>query len=340
MKICSSKGFGVSLFVLIFFLFSCSKNEEPPKEYLFELKDFVIPDEQGLLLHIGPSNELLLERQLERKVGVITETGYEDFPELENFSVDDVQVTAEGLVLMSPIAGQETLLLFNLTNQEISTIETIPESDKFLIDSDNRIFSVSEQVVGIAEKIATIYYKVDGDWASTTIRADFGSLIQISSVFEAFVEDLDGEIWFGTYDGLYHFENDTILKVENPLAIAKEELDHIQDLVVDEDGGIWMDTNGGLVLYQEGVFTLVTTLDFAFSSIRKGAGRILAFRFEGIYEIFPDHSSKFTPVHQLYPADDPQSLYHGLHISEGIIDQNQIIWMIVYGKGLMWSDTF
>ncbi len=72
-------------------------------------------------------------------------------------------------------------------------------------------------------------------------------------------EDADGRLWVGAVTGAFRRDRDRLVQLDTLAGAPKVP---VRAFATSRDGAIWMGTNGGgVVRYQEGVFTTITTKD-------------------------------------------------------------------------------
>ncbi len=178
------------------------------------------------------------------------------FPQL-NFEAETFQGPQAWTMLMD---SQDRLLAGKKNMGNLSYRTTLKEGALVYVDSDDRIYELFPEEIGMEYRISALG---EGKKGQIWIGTESSVLFEINEnkltrfgpdngfdfgVIHALTPDLNGGVWIGTArDGLIHFLNGKISRHLDQL--------QIRTVVMDDEGTLWIGTSGsGIFRYRDGSF--------------------------------------------------------------------------------------
>ncbi len=214
----------------------------------------------------------------------------DNLQELESTNIQTVDIDKNGTLWIGSVAGG----LFKYSNGELKKVNEIASLEKSII---SLLYSDNEGNTWIGTE-SGLLYRYDGK-TYTRIFDD-----RIENSLSSAVRDKKGNYFFGTRNGLFKYENDTLVELGY-------NINFINDVTVDDSDKLWLSTNSGIFVYdqykkklepfcpgEEWANQIIQTIYFDYDgniwigTYRKG---VLQVRIGG-FQNFPMHSAGISEV--------------------------------------------
>jgi len=165
--------------------------------------------------------------------GVIAFDGQEffvpdKFKELENHNIQTISIDKEGTLWIGTISDG----LYYFKDKKLKKVTEIKDFNKSIV---SLLFPDKVGNMWIGTEQGNLY-KYDGERFEILLEA------KINNGILSAIQDNNGNYYFGTRNGLFTYENDSILLVNS-------ELTFINDFKLDKNGQLWIAAHSGLYYY-------------------------------------------------------------------------------------------
>ncbi|NJO87569.1 MAG: hypothetical protein HC831_00360 [Chloroflexia bacterium] len=148
--------------------------------------------------------------------------------ELESTNIQSIDIDKNGTLWIGSVANG----LFKYANGQLEKVKEIVSLEKSIV---SLVYSDNEGNTWIGTE-SGLLYRYDGK-KYTRIFHD-----RVENSISSAARDKKGNYYFGTRNGLFRYENDTIVKLAY-------EINFINDITVDDSDKLWLSTNSGIFIY-------------------------------------------------------------------------------------------